>query len=52
MLLKKASKPAPRAFKRKKIDALGSFDEIKQGTKKIVGGSNAFANNPGLPQRQ
>ena len=52
MLLKKASKPAHRAFKRKKIGALGSFMEIKDGTKKVEGGVSAFTNNPAVPQRQ
>ncbi len=52
MLLKKASKPAPRGFKRKKVLALGSFQEIKSGTKKVEGTNIAFANNPGVIQRQ
>jgi hypothetical protein len=49
MLLKKASKPAHRSFKRKKIDALGTYEEIKGGTKKVEGGASGFASNPGLP---
>ena len=52
MLLKKASKPANRGFKRKKIDALGSYEEIKGGAKRVEGGASGFANNPTIPQRQ
>jgi hypothetical protein len=35
MLLKKASKPSRKGFKRKKVNVLGSFKEIMEGTKKI-----------------
>ena len=52
MLLKKASKPANAGFKRKKIDALGTFKEIKEVKKKVDGPSAAFASNPGVVQRQ
>jgi hypothetical protein len=52
MLLKKVSKPAPRGFKRKKITALGSFQEIKSGAKKIEGGGGAFASNPSLISKE
>ncbi len=48
MLLKKASKPAPRGFKRKKISALGSYTEIKSGQKKIDGPNPGFSSNSSL----
>ncbi len=48
MLLKKASKPAHRGFKRKKINPLGSYQEIKSGAKKVEAGSQGFASNPAL----
>ena len=51
MLLKKASKPAHRGFKRKKIDALGSYAQIKDGSKKVEGGVAGFASNSSVPNR-
>jgi hypothetical protein len=52
MLLKKVSKPAPKGFKRKKVTALGSYQEIKTGAKKIDGGVASFASNPSLISRE
>jgi hypothetical protein len=51
MLLKRASKPTNRGFKRKKIDALGSYQEIKAGAKKVEGNLAGFAQNPAVPNR-
>ena len=48
MLLKKQSKVAKSGFKRKKLSALGTFKEIKDGTKSLKSGSAPFASNPGL----
>jgi hypothetical protein len=41
MLLKKSSKPAHQGFKRKKLDVMGSFAEIKTklGQAPLPGGS-------------
>ncbi len=48
MLLKKASKPQRKGFKRKKLDILGSYKEI---TKKVKEGAAAFANLPSIGQK-
>ena len=43
MLLKAGSKKAHQGFKRKKVDALGSFQEIVKGEKKVGDGMASFA---------
>jgi hypothetical protein len=45
MLLKSGSKKARQGFKRKKVDTLGSFQEIIKGEKKVNEGSASFAKN-------
>jgi hypothetical protein len=49
MLLKKQSKVAKSGFKRKKMGTLGSFREIKDGTKALKSGVAGFATNPSVP---
>ena len=52
MLLKTKSKPARKGFKRKRLDILGSFKEIKEGTKKVDASMGGFASNPRIiPQK-
>ncbi len=43
MLLKRGFKKACAGFKRKKVDALGSFQEIVKGKKKVIDGGSSFA---------
>lgn len=45
MLLKSGSKKAPQGFKRKKVDPLGSFQEIVNGEKKVSEDTASFAKN-------
>ena len=52
MLLKKQSKAAKSGFKRKKMGTLGSFREIKDGTKAVKSGTAPFASNPSVPMHQ
>jgi hypothetical protein len=42
-LLKSASKAGRYGFKRKKLSVLGSYKEIKDGTKKLATGVSSFA---------
>jgi hypothetical protein len=52
MLLKSKSKPQRKGFKRKRLGVLGSFQEIKDGAKKVDSTFGAFASNPFLTSRQ
>ena len=52
MLLKKKSKVAKSGFKRKKMGTLGTFREIKDGTKAVKSGTAAFASNPSVPMHE
>ena len=52
MLLKKKSKVAKSGFKRKKMGTLGTFREIKDGTKALKSGVAGFATNPSVPMHE
>lgn len=42
-LLKSASKAGRSGFKRKKLTVLGSYKEVKDGSKKLAAGVSSFA---------
>jgi hypothetical protein len=42
-LLKSASKAGRSGFKRKKLSVLGSYKEVKDGSKKLAAGVSSFA---------
>ena len=52
MLLKEKSKPSRKNFKRKKLDVLGSFKEIKDGSIKVDTSLKGFSINPNIMQQK
>jgi len=50
-LLKTASKAGRSGFKRKKLSVLGSYKEVKDGTKKLASGVSSFAQSADVAKK-